>query len=77
MFAILKIILGVCGAGLAISCASATPSPCTPVALASIEAEFAAELIAACPDKATRNQCAVVPALRAERAQKEKDLQCH
>lgn len=77
MNAVSKVVLCLGLVGALFGCASLPPSPCTSAVVAGIEAKFAAAVVLTCPDAATRNQCAALPNLRAERAQAEKDASCH
>lgn len=81
MFEDLKVILGLLGCGLVLGCASlreAAPKSetCTPAVVAQINAEYAAQVIAACPDKATRKACPYIATLREIRDQAERDARC-
>lgn len=76
-----KTLLGLLCCVLVLNCASLhaiapKSETCTPEVVAKINAGFAAQVIAACPDKATRKACPYVPALRAIRDGAERQIQC-
>ena len=62
------------GLGL-LACAGVPPSPCTPAALAAIQADYSAKVIALCHNY-TFDACPSVPSLKADRAAAEEKLQC-
>jgi hypothetical protein len=57
-------------AALLLSCAATKVDPCAPDALAAIQAEYLAKGAAACKKGVPLDQCAALPALKAERDRK-------